>query len=343
MNLMVVDTEDIEWVWKLIGKLQLIFHPRYAAEGKMEYSEVMRLRNEKDILILLDRNLFIGLRDLVGYGCLKDEKEMRIIALVMTWALLNNFPIAPGLALKECGTQVKSDLAAKMELAVFQKAFDYYPSMTWLKLAEGEINRIPVCDVPKAPYEIDINYEEEDEHFLMHFAEMLHLVTLLRNGELSAVEKMLDFIEWNYDNLIISESAIVYVAMLLTNQNGVRGPKNYNSNNVDKILDGCRNQAWDLSYISSWSTVYCNEDKYDKIFFFATNDLGLKRILVNTFADTKAIGCIEACFSKREAGRIFALIEQKQMNRMKPDFGKNPRQYFYKLIEIEKGKLSTLL
>ena len=31
------------------------------------------------------------------------------------------------------------------------------------------------------------------------------------------------------------------------------------------------------------------------------------------------------------------------MNRMKPDFGKNPRQYFNKLIEIEKGKLSTLL
>ena len=131
--------------------------------------------------------------------------------------------------------------------------------------------------------------------------------------------------------------------MLLTNQNGVRGPKNYNSNNVDKILDGCRNQAWDLSYISSWSTVYYNEDKYDKIFFFATNDLGLKRILVNTFADTKAIGCIECCFSKREAGKILALIEQKQMNRMKPDFGKNPRQYFNKLIEIEKGKLSTLL
>ena len=60
--------------------------------------------------------------------------------------------------------------------------------------------------------------------------------------------------------------------MLLTNQNGVRGPKNYNSNNLDKILDGCRNQAWDLSYVSSWSTVYYNEDKYDKIFFFATNE-----------------------------------------------------------------------
>lgn len=343
MNFMVLDTEDIEWVWKLIGKLQLIFHPRYAAEGKMEYSEIMRLHHEKDILILFDRNLFIGLRDLARYGCLKDEKEMRIIALVMTWALMNNFPIAPGLALKECGTQMKSDVAAKTELAVFQKIFDYYPSMTWLKLAEGEIDSIPACDTPKIPYEIDIDYEEEDDHFLMHLAEMLHLVTLLRNKELSAVEKMLDFLEWNYDNLIISESAIVYVAMLLTNQNGVRGPKNYNSNNLDKILDGCRNQAWDLSYVSSWSTVYYNEDKYDKIFFFATNDLGLKRILVNTFADAKAIGCIECCFSKREAERILALIEQKQTNRMRPDFGKNPRQYFYELIELEKENLLTLL
>ena len=343
MNLMVVDVEDIEWVWEMIEKSQLIFHPKYAAEGKMEYSEITRLGYEKEILILFDRNLFIGLRDLANYGYLKDEKEMRIIALVMTWALLNNFPIAPGLALKEGGTQVKSDLAAKMELAMFQEIFKYYPSMTWLKLAEGEIDSIPICDIPKTPYEIDVDYEKDDDHFLMHFAEMLHLVTLLRNKELSAVEKMLDFLEWNYDELIISESTIIYVAMLLSNQNGVRGPKNYNSNDIDKIFNGCRNQAWDLSYLSSWSTVYYNEDKYDKIFFFATNDLGLKRILVNSFTDTRAIGCIECCFAKKEVERILALIEQKQINRIMPDFGKNPRQYFYKLIEREKGKLFTLL
>lgn len=343
MNFMIVDIEDIEWIWKMIGKLQLIFHPKYAAEGKLEYSEITRLGNEKDILILIDRNLFIGLRDLASYGCLKDEKEMRIIALVMAWALLNNFPIAPGLALKECGTQVKSDLAAKMELAMFQEIFKYYPSMTWLKLADGEIDSIPVCDVPKTPYKIDVDYEEEDDHFLIHFAEMLHLVSLLRNKELSAAEKMLNFLEWNYDKLIITESTIIYVAMLLTNQKGVRGPKNYNSNNVDKIFAGCRNQAWDLSYLSSWSQVYCNEDKYDKIFFFATNDLGLKRILVNTFADTKATGCIEYCFSEREAGRILAFIEQKQINRIKPDFGENPRQYLYELIKLEQDNLLTLL
>lgn len=72
-------------------------------------------------------------------------------------------------------------------------------------------------------------------------------------------------------------------------------------------------------------------------------DFWLKRILVNTFADTKAIGCIECCFSKRAAERILALIEQKQMNRVKPDFGENPRQYFHELIELETKNLLTLL
>lgn len=343
MSFMIMDTEEMGWVWEMVGRMQLIFHPRYAAEGQMEYSEMMRLSNKKEILILLDRNLFVGLRDLARYGSLKDEKEMRIIALVMAWALMNNFPIAPGLALKECGTQVKSDLAAKIELAVFQKIFDYYPSMTWLKLAEGEIDSIPVCDVPKTPYEIDVDYEEEDDHFLMHFAEMLHLVTLLRNEALTPEERMLDFLEWNYENLLISESTIVYVAMLLTNQNGVRGPKNYKSDDKDKIVGGCRNQAWDLSYISTWSVVYYNEDKYDKDFFFATNDMGLKRILVNTFADDGAAGCIASCFSRKKAERILNFIEEKQTNRIKPDFGENPRKYFYNLIETEKVNLLKML
>lgn len=343
MDFMILDIEDIGWVWKMVERIQLIFHPRYAAEGKMNYSEIMRLSDENEILILLDRNLLIGLRDLARHGSLKDEKEMRIIALVMAWSLMNNFPIAPGLALKECGTQVKSDLAAKMELAMFQEIFEYYPSMTWLKLAEGEIDSIPVCDVPKTPYESDVDYEEEDDHFLMHFAEMLHLVTLLRNKKLSAVERMLDFLEWNYSKLIITEATIVYVTMLLTNQNGVRGPKNYNSSNKDKIFEGCRNQAWDLTYLSSWSTAYYNEDKYDKIFFFATNDSGLKRILVNTFADTKAKGCIECCFTRRDAERILDFIDEKQANRVKPDFGKKPKKYFYDLIEIEKTNLLELL
>ena len=50
MSFMILDTEDIEWVWMIMGKLQLILHPRYAQEGKIEYSVIIRLSHEKEIL-----------------------------------------------------------------------------------------------------------------------------------------------------------------------------------------------------------------------------------------------------------------------------------------------------
>ena len=33
-------------------------------------------------------------------GSLKDENEMKVIALVMSWALTNDFPISAGLGVK---------------------------------------------------------------------------------------------------------------------------------------------------------------------------------------------------------------------------------------------------
>ena len=344
MSFLVMKGEECNFIWETICNLQLIFHPRYSCEGKFDYKSLSDLKNSKRVIVMLDRNLLSSLLNLSRDGYLKDENEMRIIALLMTWMIMNNFPASAGLALKEYATKINDVIKPKLELREFNNIFDYYHSMMWLRLAMGQIDNIPVCPLPINPYITEIEYNEEDDHLLMHIAEMLHVVYLCRRYDLSPVEKMVSFLRWNYEYLLISESNIVYIAMLFTNQSGIKAPKNSGSNDIEKILGGCRNQAWDLNYLSNWSCFHYCENTMDDIFLFATNDILLKMIFINTYADGGVGALIEAVFSKGDSQKIFNLIDANQGGkRVKPDFGKNRKEYFWKLIDQEKKRIDEII
>ncbi len=344
MSFLIMEGEECNFIWKTVCSLQLIFHPRYSREGKIDYKAISSLKNSKKGYVMFDRNLLSGLLKLSRDGYLKDEMEMRIIALLMTWMIMNNLSASAGLALKEYATNINDVREPKLELRAFNNIFDYYPSMTWLHLAEGTINNIPVCSLPIEPFITEIRYNEEDDHLLMHIAEMLHVVYLCRKRDLSPLEKMIDFLNWNYKYLLISESTLTYVAMLFTNQIGIKGPKNYGSDDINRILNGCRNQAWDLNYLSNWSCFHYYEKTMDEIFLFATNDNQLKMIFINTYADGGIGALIETIFSKKDSQKIFDLINANQgSNRIKPDFGINPKEYFYQLIDQEKQRVINII
>ncbi|QKS43118.1 hypothetical protein HUB94_01135 (plasmid) [Paenibacillus cellulosilyticus] len=343
MSFLVLDDDEYSFIWETLCELQLIFHPSYSREGNIDYKELLHVKNSKRIIVMLDRNLLSGLLKLSRDGYLNDEQEMRIIALLMTWMIMNNFPASAGLALKEYATKINDIIEPKRELREFNNIFDYYPSMMWLRLAEAAIDRIPVCPLPTEPFITEIEYNEDDDHLLMHIAEMLYVVYLCRRPELSPVEKMLDFLIWNYKYLLICESTLVYTAMLFTNQSGIKAPKNSGSNDIEKILTGCRNQAWDLNYLSNWSSFHYYEKTMDEIFMFATNDILLKRIFINTYADGGVGALIEAVFSKSDSQKIFDAINFNQGNRIKPDFGVNPKIYLRQLIEQEKHRVMEII
>lgn len=238
MSFLIMEGEEYSFIWETICNLQLIFHPCYSREGKIDYMAISNLRNSKKVSVMLDRSLLSGLLKLSRDGYLKDEKEMRIIALLMTWMIMNDYPASAGLALKEYATKINDAIEPKLELREFNNIFDYYPSMIWLRLADGAIDKTPVCSLPIEPFITEIQYNEEDDHLLMHIAEMLHVVYLCRRKDLSPLEKMIDFLNWNYKYLLISESTLAYIAMLFTNQTGIKGPKNYGSNDIERILNG---------------------------------------------------------------------------------------------------------
>lgn len=345
MGILILEDDEPQFIWDTIHKLQLVFHPHYAPEGKFNYHELMELKHNKNVIVFFDRNLLSSLLKLCKQGFLNDEREMRVVALLMTWALMNQFPISPGMAIKENAIKVNDSVYAKIELNKFNEIFDFYPSMVWLRLAQAEIDTIPPCKFTSTPYETAIAYHQEDDHLLMHLASMLHIVYLYRREDLSAADKVISFLQWNYKFLLICQYTNTYITLLFTNQEGIRPPKGVNSNNIETVLNGCYNQAWDLNYLSNWSTLYWDETKLKDVFIFATADIMLKQIFINTHGNGNFFDLVDAVFPSKQAQRIINYYEQNicAHNRVRPNFGDNPTQYFYDLIEQEKNRLTELI
>lgn len=343
MSFLFLEDNEPQMIWDAINKAQLIFHPIYAPLGAIKYTELRTLHTEKNVILFLDRNLLSSLLSLSKNGDLKSNTEKRMIALLILWSQMNQMPISAGLAIMENASKDNDSYNAKIELKNFNNIFDFYPTQIWLNLASGMIDQIPKCRYSNIPYENSISYHKDHDHFLMNYASMLHLVNVLRNSDMNPVEKLLSFLSWNFENLLISQYINTYLVLLFSNQNGIKAPKHPNSNILERIEKGCINQAWDLTYLSNWSTFYWDESKMNEVYLFATADTMLKQIFINTHNGGDLFNLINAVIPKRSAERIINFYNKNTTNRVKPDFGKNPTQYFKSLIDKEKKHLKRTI
>lgn len=133
---------------------------------------------------------------------------------------------------------------------------------------------------------------------------------------MAPLEKLLEVLSWNFDNLLISQYINRYLVMLFSNQNGIKAPKHANSDLLERIEKGCMNQAWDLTYLSCWSTLYWNESKTHEVFLFATADNLLKKIFINTHNGRDLFNLINIAFPKRSADKIIQFYIEKTRNRI---------------------------
>lgn len=339
MSFLILEDDEPQKIWDSINNVQLVFHPIYATTGSFNYSEFLNLNREKEVIVFLDRNLLSSLLTLTRNGDLTDDREKRIIALLMLWSQMNELSVSPGIAIMENASRENNSYNAKIELRNFNGIFDFYPTQIWLYLTDGRIDKIPKYNFSNMPYENTISYHESSDHFLMNYASMLHLVNIYRHSEMDSVEKLLAFLNWNFENLLISQYITTYVVLLFSNQMGIKSPKHANSKVFEKIEKGCINQAWDLTYLSSWSTLYWDEGNMNEVFLFATCDNLLKQIFINTHSGGDLFDLINAVFPRKNADRIIQFYSEKITNRVKPNFWENPTKFFKTLIEKEKEQL----
>lgn len=340
---LLIDGDDMDFLWNTIQDQQVIFHPNIAPDGEFDYQKFFASKAKKPFILFIDRNILSSLLKFCERGSLKNKGESQLVGVIMAWTEMNNIAISAGLAVRERASQLQSQEEGLIELQKFLEIFDTYPGQMWLEVAEGQRTEIPPITYSKKPASnISVDYTDGGDHYDMAVASLLHMVRLYRDNTIKTVDKVQDFFGWMCDNLLVSEYLLVYAVLLFTDQENIKAPKYANSTSFDKIVAGCENQAWDISYLTNWSTLYANTEKYEAEFLFATNDVLLKRIFINKNGPNGYNGLLYELFPQKDYNCIMDYIEARMQNRLKPDFGDSPHEYFLKIIDEEKHQLLSL-
>lgn len=216
---------------------------------------------------------------LLRSGQLKDEYSLRIISSLMFWAQFNNLSVTSGLALSEYAHYKGGDNEANVEKDLFLKSFDYYAPDIWLGLALGRLKTIEPLTVDTSE---KISYNKEFDHYKMHYLEMLKIAQLYFDKSQSVEDKFKSFYKWVYGNILMSKYTNSYLALLF----GGRINTFNKTETFDQIIDRCKNQAWDLSYLTLWSTLYSKEHETSTNYLFGTLDRGMKDIFTSTYNES---------------------------------------------------------
>lgn len=308
MKIIEVKESEIKSTTIFLLHQQIIFHPYISPNGKPDFTNYLG----RQYVLILDRNILTKLIELCSSGCLKDTYIMRLIGSLMFWALANNIRVTAGLALNEYANNKNNNIDATREIYIFKKIFDFYDPKLWLELAIKNRKEIPKIEF-NSKLE-NYNFNIKSDHYKMHYAEMLHAMSLCFQNNLSIEEKIIIFLQWNKDNLLFCQYTIVYIVLLFSNK--IKQYEELSSQTFESLAKKCSNQAWDLTYLSIWSTLYWNENDGNISYLFSTMDKDLKKIFSYTHDVTKNIFIV--CLGKHKGVIVQKKYEEIINNRIKP-------------------------
>ena len=324
------EDNELSEIIALVNDAELFFHPEYSVDGRINYKDLFKLKSKQNSVIF-DRNIVSYLIEYTTNGILRDEKNMNLIALIMLYCNANFFQISIGFALQEYFSSTNKEEKIQEELDKFLTISEDYPSMIWKRVLYSNDKHIPKVDKIKNYKRKIEDFTDKSGHQLMNECQMLVLARIYKKN-ISKKEKMIEFIKWNFENTLISKYTFTYAILLYGGHKEIKPPKNINSKDFEKVLKGCINQSWDLTYLSAWSTLYCGENKTDSTYFFVTNDYVLKLI----FYATHSVDVLENLFNRKDSIEIKELIKELQENRVNPNVEIDTLK---KLLEKEKKEL----
>ena len=311
-DLIILEDNDLDDIFDIVNAFQIVFHPYYAKEGKfINYKDF--LRNQKDKIIVLDRNMASMLFDYFKNGELKDETNMIMLLSFLMFCNYNRLQYNIGLAMNEYGDS-KENAEVIKQLNELLTYLSEIPSLLFLNRLKSGDYKFPKFEMV-VTFQRHANYKNKSIMYLVSYCSVLKVVEIFLS-DLSAKDKIIKYLDWYYDNLKLSMYDITYAILLFTNYESIKAPKNIKSKDIEKVIKGCKNQAWDISYLSS-----INNFKHhfpDKEIFFATNDKNLKIIFMGChyFEDSWYGMIYDRITNKKDKNEIFELIEDKMSNRL---------------------------
>ena len=349
MNYLAFEDDEIGLLIQAVNASQMFFHPKYSPNGVFSIEHIFELqKTDKDILIIADKNFVSPICEIVKNGTLKNKDRLQRVALFVTWANFLNARATCGIGLLENDTSGLSTLSGEESRQMFLHGLEKVPSQIWKDLTFGYRDEIPQPFLFDKTSPNNAEYKYGDGlHLLSHEAAIIKIVQLLRTPNVTPIDKFDQFMRWYADHLDIAESIMVYAAMVFGNVKWVAKPKSATSDNYDRVVKGIKNQAWDITYITTWSTEYYNETE-NKCIMFATDDRTQKVIVVNILPQGQAVEAVDAIFStKAEAKKLEKLATDKLgPARKRPFIGKSreeQRSIIKALIDFEYKILKAMM
>ena len=326
MKIIEVKESELKKITLFLIEKRIVLHPMISPDGIPDFTGY----ENRKVEIILDRNLFVYLLSLIENGRLNDDYKRRVISSLMFWIEFNSFSLTSGLALAEYANFKSDNTEANQEHNAFNSLFIDYSPKDWLDVAIGRSETIKKIN---HTIRTENNFYVESSHFRMHYLEMLKLAQLFYNEEVLIIEKYKLFFDWIYQNIIICRYTTCLSAKVLSGRSKVFNLKRINFEELNKI---CMNQAWDLTYLSTWSTLYWYEQKAEKIYLFATADKELKEIFSLTNMHPEKI--FTNYFGKQKGKQIEQIMKKIYLPRKKREISDNTLD---ELIEIGRNKLEN--
>lgn len=279
MEILEIDEKEIKEITLFLIKSEIIFHPKISPLGVPDFTNYLG----KSFALILDRNIFTHFIKFLKTGELKDKLSLKVVSSIMAWTQFNSINLVSYIALSEYAHHKSTNSDATSEFRLFKNIFDEFHPRIWFDIALGLKQNISVSAKLDQVHE---NYINEFDHFKLHYLEMLHLTLLYLDQSLSIRQKFESFHKWNYDNLLVCKYTTYYAALAFGGKSKLMNtlPKKF-----DVLNNKLKNQAWDLTYLSLWSTLYYLEHEMEDIFLFGTMDKELKYLFKETHKESMDI------------------------------------------------------
>jgi len=240
MKAIYLKVSELKLITQFLIEKEIILHPKISPHGRPNFTNY---ESQKFILIL-DRNILVKLLRLADEGTLKDEFSLKLVSSLFLWTQFNGVGITAGIALTEYANYQSDSAEASLENNKFLSIFNYYDLQYWVDLATGKIKSIPKINISPIS---SINFNVESDHYKMHYLEMLKMSQLFLNNKLSILERFHLFHDWIYRNILICKYTTFYAALVFSGNSKLFKDV---INSFEDVINKCRNQAWDLTYLS---------------------------------------------------------------------------------------------
>lgn len=307
MKIPVIKSSELKEITSFLIDRKIIFHPLISPKGTPDFSYY----KNKNYILILDRNLLIPLLRLANSGTLKDRFSLKLISSLFAWAEINGITTTAGMALMEYSYFKKGNKESNIEKNLFLEIFKKTNLSEWISLATGKITSISPVNSNNV---FENDFSIKNNHFKMHYLEMLKITQLHFDEKKSIENKFKLLFIWIYDNVLICKYTIFYSLLVFGNKSKIFKDKN---TDYKKSIDLCVNQAWDLTYLSFWSTLYFNEKKTKNIFLLATMDQELKELFMITHEDNFDIFITN--FGSKTGKIIIGDLKAILLKRVKPE------------------------